>query len=741
MPSITLKLILGDDKRRARVADTTNFNMSQLLDLVARSFPELQDKPVSTQYIDDEEELITVASDMELAEAFRVASEEGRKVLRITLTPVGAKTEEAPAPSPPTKSAAPAPPAPAATEAPSTPAPAAAPSTPAAAAAPPTDPAGLDLKALARAAAPLMMDPDVRRAVFSVLAEPRARDLVAAVSQAALTGRDVGSTIAAALQDGTALALLLEIATRAPATAPIVTALLPYVGAGSARDQLVAMLQSGTEGRRNVNMVTQMLGQLHPYGLGALFAGIHGAILSPAPPAAESGAGTGAGAGASASSDAAPSQEGPVVHPRVICDGCGTNPITGVRYKCSVCNDFDLCADCEANTDHDATHAFLKIKTPAAAPAAIMTVLRDNGAPATADTDNNWRRGCRRAWRRGAGRRRGRGRCGNNSNNNTGGAARRPVTQEQEDEDLLRALHMSMQEGQTPATTATATAAATAAATAPPAPAATAPMMTVQPPAVPAPAKAAPAEAAKPTTTEGDSEHKTSPTFNARFVAHVSPAPKAVIPAGSPFTKTWRLRNEGSTAWPEGCRLVHVGAYQLGGPATGVEVPTAQVNQVVDISVDLMAPAQNGRFVSYWRLITPDGVRFGHRVWADIVVQEEADPTPDSAPVVAAEAPAATPTPPAGAVEAPPAEVATPVAAPVADTAAVEAAVEAAASDGAGAGADADAAAAAATAPVANATEIATLASMGFTVEASSAALAASDNNIERALTLLLNAA
>mmetsp|Transcript_6149 Transcript_6149/g.11543 ORF Transcript_6149/g.11543 Transcript_6149/m.11543 type:complete len:1190 (-) Transcript_6149:311-3880(-) len=64
------------------------------------------------------------------------------------------------------------------------------------------------------------------------------------------------------------------------------------------------------------------------------------------------------------------------VHKAIVCDACGCNPLVGVRYKCSVRPDFDLCEACEAVDN--SPHAFLKIKTPEMSPAAILTVLRPN---------------------------------------------------------------------------------------------------------------------------------------------------------------------------------------------------------------------------------------------------------------------------------------------------------------------------------------------------------------------------
>ncbi|ODQ63252.1 hypothetical protein NADFUDRAFT_44164 [Nadsonia fulvescens var. elongata DSM 6958] len=67
-----------------------------------------------------------------------------------------------------------------------------------------------------------------------------------------------------------------------------------------------------------------------------------------------------------------------VSHPHVLCDGRGcitnTNCILGVRYKCAVCDDYDLCQNCEAlsqldskshgNERHLKDHVMIKIPVP-----------------------------------------------------------------------------------------------------------------------------------------------------------------------------------------------------------------------------------------------------------------------------------------------------------------------------------------------------------------------------------------
>jgi len=90
----------------------------------------------------------------------------------------------------------------------------------------------------------------------------------------------------------------------------------------------------------------------------------------------------------------------------------------------------------------------------------------------------------------------------------------------------------------------------------------------------------------------------------------------------TPFTKIWKLRNEGSIAWPENTTLAFVGGDQLAKVESVVVPSPVSPLQEVDIAVDMFAPSKPGRYVSYWRLHQPDGTRFGQRVWVDISVSE-----------------------------------------------------------------------------------------------------------------------
>jgi len=53
-----------------------------------------------------------------------------------------------------------------------------------------------------------------------------------------------------------------------------------------------------------------------------------------------------------------------VVHEAITCSFCEF-PVTGIRYKCSLCRNFDLCEECEAlEGAHPQDHPLIKIKVP-----------------------------------------------------------------------------------------------------------------------------------------------------------------------------------------------------------------------------------------------------------------------------------------------------------------------------------------------------------------------------------------
>jgi len=110
----------------------------------------------------------------------------------------------------------------------------------------------------------------------------------------------------------------------------------------------------------------------------------------------------------------------------------------------------------------------------------------------------------------------------------------------------------------------------------------------------------------------------------ARHVKDVTIEDGMQIAAGTPFVKTWRVRNEGAP-WPAGCSLLFVskhGGDNMGGPES-VPVPVGGpvvTNQEVDISVHLVAPPKAGRYTGFWKLATPEGRKFGQRLWVTVIV-------------------------------------------------------------------------------------------------------------------------
>jgi hypothetical protein len=140
------------------------------------------------------------------------------------------------------------------------------------------------------------------------------------------------------------------------------------------------------------------------------------------------------------------------------------------------------------------------------------------------------------------------------------------------------------------------------------------------------------------TTTSNSSSScpvQASGRYVSRFVSDVTIEDGTQIVPNTPFVKTWKLRNNGTVAWPENTKLIYVGG-DIFSTVDSVAVPSLAPGEEVDVSVHMVSPSRTGRYISNFRLTTTDGVRFGHRVWADILVVEE---TKESVPATVEQTP------------------------------------------------------------------------------------------------------
>ena len=122
----------------------------------------------------------------------------------------------------------------------------------------------------------------------------------------------------------------------------------------------------------------------------------------------------------------------------------------------------------------------------------------------------------------------------------------------------------------------------------------------------------------------------------ARFVRDITSPDGTQVPAaagGTQFLKTWRIRNDGDVAWPAQSVPTFSGGDVLEHVVVTSEVPSADPGEEVDISVAIIAPEAEGRYVIYFRICTPQGQLFGQRFWCDfrVVPPSEFNPTSEQA--------------------------------------------------------------------------------------------------------------
>ena len=111
-----------------------------------------------------------------------------------------------------------------------------------------------------------------------------------------------------------------------------------------------------------------------------------------------------------------------------------------------------------------------------------------------------------------------------------------------------------------------------------------------------------------------------------------------IMSPGQSFSKTWRLENVGSCTWTRLYSVIFFSGNSLNAFQTHYLLSEVQPGNVIDITVDMVAPEEPGTYQSNWMLVDPSGELFGigpngdAPFWARIEVVAQATDTPTPSP-------------------------------------------------------------------------------------------------------------
>jgi hypothetical protein len=112
--------------------------------------------------------------------------------------------------------------------------------------------------------------------------------------------------------------------------------------------------------------------------------------------------------------------------------------------------------------------------------------------------------------------------------------------------------------------------------------------------------------------------------LSAKFVDDVTIPDGFEMPPCQRFIKTWKVKNNGQARWPDGCIVIFTGGEILRSYPSQIQhngvIPSLSPGEEAQVDIELSAPEVSGHYISYFRIISPDGIRFGDRLWCDINV-------------------------------------------------------------------------------------------------------------------------
>jgi hypothetical protein len=107
------------------------------------------------------------------------------------------------------------------------------------------------------------------------------------------------------------------------------------------------------------------------------------------------------------------------------------------------------------------------------------------------------------------------------------------------------------------------------------------------------------------------------------FVSDVTVPDNTTMKPGQTFTKTWRVRNNGSCAWESGSKFNFIGGEAMGGGTLTLD-KAVNPGTETELSVAMTAPNASGSHRGNWRMTTAAGANFGDEVYVIIVVSGSA---------------------------------------------------------------------------------------------------------------------
>ncbi len=114
-------------------------------------------------------------------------------------------------------------------------------------------------------------------------------------------------------------------------------------------------------------------------------------------------------------------------------------------------------------------------------------------------------------------------------------------------------------------------------------------------------------------------QYYTPSADNSQFISDITIPDGYIVEPGQTYSKTWRLKNIGSTTWESGYQLAFVSGEKMGAPSS-IDVPSTAPGGYANIRVNIIGPEKDGTHQGYWRMQNLQGTYFGETVRIEVVV-------------------------------------------------------------------------------------------------------------------------